>query len=411
MTQSQEKSEASAHATKPEDSQQSWRSGRLILQTPLSKADPQPPHQVPLGIPLVTLEAKELVETVTWLCQKVQSQHVAVNQLEALIQNLKEESQQRAAVAQQQDKWHNDQIDLLQQTMRQCSGNLIVAGDGQPLGNTLPRGDNDEVSRVTSPVHGITPAHGDLGRAVRALELEMATCQHAQKKLDQHVRHQENQQQRRDDTQDELLKLELQRISRDVEMCLKERDLEPVRSLLVSKVGQLETELKDEIQRISHNLRESLHAQIADVQSGIERIAGSTEQQVRLLDQKVSENGDADAARHSALSEAISGCTRDCQDLRNQVQYVAETSGIPVEELEEVVATADPEMEEAQDRGLPDLGAGGFSAAVSEARSLADPHVPGDSPNQLSQWQCSRKPQGWWCKFHSRSWWHVWLRQ
>merc|ERR1719162_737312 len=126
-----------------------------------------------------------------------------------------------------------------------------------------------------------------MAQSVTELEAEVRNMSFQIKKISGHMQHAEQQQISRDQAQDEIQRMEFQKMNREIEICIKEKEIEAFRQIMMSKMGHIEAEVKEDAERTAKALKENLSERIMEVQQSIERIAESADKQVRLLDEKI----------------------------------------------------------------------------------------------------------------------------
>lgn len=166
-----------------------------------------------------------------------------------------------------------------------------------------------------------------LAASMSDLEAEVRSLSFAMRKMDNTMKHQEQQQQQRDQAQDELQRMEFAKMNRDIEVCIKEKELEAFRSRLEARMSHLEAEAKEDAERAGKALKENLSEKIMDVASSVERIAASTEQQVRNLDEKLKSNDADDHERETTTNQTFADLRNKCSQLSYQISYLVDHVG------------------------------------------------------------------------------------
>merc|ERR1719506_197696 len=114
-----------------------------------------------------------------------------------------------------------------------------------------------------------------LAASMSDLEAELRSVKFAMKKMDSHIKHAEQQQLQRDQAQDELQRMEFAKMNRDIEVCIKDKELESFRGIIMGKMGHIEAEAKADAERVGKALKENLSEKMMEVQSSLERISES----------------------------------------------------------------------------------------------------------------------------------------
>lgn len=354
---------------------------------------------------------KDLLNTVSWLVDRMQDQYSSFAKFEQDMRSFRKQADQSIFDQKQLEDEFMHRLDLLESAVKKNSLNNSLSqsmsmsfkiptippptpppetgesGEEVQL-NTKPRpSSTGEKSSLGAPsdastdqmpsareaadammLEGVTASISDLEAQVRSLSISM-------KKMENHIKHQEQQQLQRDQAQDEIQRMELAKITREIEIRVKDKDLEVFRELITSKLHHAEVEAKDDVERLARSLKENLAEKMTEVQSSVESIAANTEQQVRLLEKKIQDNDEHDELREKSLLEAQSDMRAKIKSLGRQLNYVAEQSGINTEELLEAGGTVLNENGEPLSPGI--------SQALSQ--SIGSPKRPATSSGKLEQ--------------------------
>jgi hypothetical protein len=127
--------------------------------------------------------------------------------------------------------------------------------------------------------------------------------------------------------------MEVAKMNRDIEVCIKEKELESFRAIIMSKMGHVEAEAKEDAERAAKALKENLSEKIMEVQASLERIAESAEKQVRLIDEKIVANDANDAAREASTQKVLASSRKSIAHLTHQMTVIAEHTGADIEAM------------------------------------------------------------------------------
>jgi len=290
----------------------------------------EPPHVLPLPPVSLTFDTKALLDTVNWLGDAVQSHHSYMNKLQLKVKTLEDDAKRTAAVSQQKDENAEQRYAMLEKAILQPA----VAAPASPVSE-------DQKGLQRQPTAAIGGG-GETEQLVRKLDLEVSNCLLNQKKMEQDMKHQEESQVLRDETQDELLKMELKGLSREISACMKEKDMEAVREMMKIKLERIESEIKGDLLSIGSEVKATLHGQINDVQASVSNITESLDKQLNLLTEKTESMTAEEINRNDALKRA------DAQ-LLSQMQTMAQSLGVEVPDI----AADDEEGAVVTDRDLP----------------------------------------------------------
>eukprot|EP00927_Polykrikos_kofoidii_P031488 TRINITY_DN27063_c0_g1_i1.p1 TRINITY_DN27063_c0_g1~~TRINITY_DN27063_c0_g1_i1.p1 ORF type:complete len:1150 (-),score=212.39 TRINITY_DN27063_c0_g1_i1:192-3599(-) len=306
-----------------------------------------PPHPVPLDKITVSVGAVgPLVDTVNWLCSQVQSSNATLVQINRSVRNLQADGENSTS----SQKAFQERLDGRFTAFEQLLVRTPGGGVSSPEGDGAPAAASRSVTMTGSP---------EVDQLLRKLELDIANIQYSQQKADQQRLHQEQSQLRRDEVQDELLKMEMSRITREVELCLKIGDFQEMRETFSAKIGQMDREMREELLTIKGSVKGALCDQIDQLQSNLSKIAESHEEQLKLLDDRVDTSAKMQASRSDEAAAKISG-------LEGQVTLMAQSAGIDMAAFGALVPPSAPKTFE----GMPQEG-GGASSPVRGSVSAA----------------------------------------
>lgn len=318
--------------------------------------------------------SKQIIETLEWLCSRVEEQGTSFDLLQKDFQAFQRDAEMRLQEAQQQEELLEHRFELMETAMRKPMMSISVPnlpGPGSAVvsarpdvadktnegsdkdvasGEDVEGGENDNGAPSDEDMMSMGMGMGGNSAAIAALEHRVMDAEGALralsfslKKLDGDMKHKESQQLQRDTAQDELFKMEMSQKQRQIENCIQAKDLEQVRNTLMSKIGHMEVELKDDMERAATNLKASLHEEINEVQAMLEKISGSTAEQVRLIDEKIETNSASDEKREKETRAIMLENRQKLNTLARQMAFIGETVGVSAEDLAEAGAPAEDE--------------------------------------------------------------------
>eukprot|EP00929_Paragymnodinium_shiwhaense_P119668 TRINITY_DN91554_c0_g1_i1.p1 TRINITY_DN91554_c0_g1~~TRINITY_DN91554_c0_g1_i1.p1 ORF type:complete len:1023 (+),score=383.02 TRINITY_DN91554_c0_g1_i1:164-3232(+) len=304
----------------------------------------EPPHSLPLPTLVVTLDAKALTDTVNWLVGQVRDQQ---NSIEKVFRSIQEVDGETKVVAEKQAQIAEsaDQRFALLEKM-------AMRGGGGGGDSAAAKAGDDGSEGLPKALLG-----SDVEQLVRQMELDVSNLNIAVKKTNQYIKHQEDQQILRDQAQDELLKLELDSIKRQLETCLQDKDLELMRTNMLARIENIQNEVKEDLQRLSGDFKGGIADRMNEMASSIERIASSTEQQVRVLNDKVDANTEDDDVRYKDDQKKFAA-------VEKMMHQIARHAGV---ELKSEVDLSGDAAAEGATRSLAAAGASAPAAGAAAA--------------------------------------------
>lgn len=271
----------------------------------------EPPHSLPLQPLTVSFQAQHLVDTVHWLCEQLQVHRGMIAPLDRRLQTFDESLRKSIAEVEERSE---ERCGVLERMLSSGQGPMTLIS---PITEDGGASSGRDLAATWTPSTGARPGSTN----GRQLEVDVSNCQLQCKKLEQFIKHQEQQQLSRDTAQDEITKMEFARLSREIDSCLRAKDLDTMRSALLAKVERLELEMKDELNHITLQVKGVLHGQIDEIKTSMERITGSTDEQIRLINVEMDCNSKSDTARQEKSLKSFS-------HMSDQLDFLAQSMGI-----------------------------------------------------------------------------------
>lgn len=318
------------------------------------------------GLDEYNKRGKQVLSAISWLISQSQEYHKSFSKLEYEFRTFRQQEDGKMFAMQQKEDLLEHRFDSLESAMKKTAmmssiringgGPIIAEGQGDDGGDlsatkTTADAGGDPSPRPTSDASppldlqsaNFLGASGNLGQSMGGqsmladsmtdLEGEVRTLAFSLKKLENQVKHQEQQQVQRDVAQDEIQRMEFAKMNRAIEVCIKEQEIEAFRNITTTRMNHIEAQVKEDAERSAKALKENIGEKITEVQSSLERIAENTDRQVRLIDERINENDAHDAERDKVNQASVAESRAKVASLGRQVVFLAEQIGTNPDDL------------------------------------------------------------------------------
>jgi hypothetical protein len=260
------------------------------------------------------------VDTVHWLCDQIHEHHALSAKLDRESRRTDEEIRKRMAQVEERTE---ERFGIIEKAMSRRAADAGNFENSEQIGSA----NLAATTGLGRQLAAANAANTDLAN----FEMELSKLQLAQKNLDQFISNSEEQQKLRDEAQDELMKMEFANINRDLGCCLREKDIEPMRTFMMSKVERIESEVKAELHQLTLQVKGEVNANADGIKQSMENIAAIADQQVSKMAESMEAWQKEDGIR-------FENNKTDLGRLSAQVQFLAQSIGaeIPLDIASEV---------------------------------------------------------------------------
>mmetsp|Transcript_24318 Transcript_24318/g.61671 ORF Transcript_24318/g.61671 Transcript_24318/m.61671 type:complete len:694 (+) Transcript_24318:127-2208(+) len=98
----------------------------------------------------------------------------------------------------------------------------------------------------------------------------------------------------KDEAQDTLLEMQFDSLKRELATYIRSSDLEDQKAFLLSKLSNIELEMRDAMRSMGASLREEINSDAKKLQEQMESIAAAVTSQIKLVDDRLHANADSD---------------------------------------------------------------------------------------------------------------------